>query len=308
MHERINTLHTYFSWNCTWNRNKIFQIVKNSSRKLKLKRQPKKRQKRQRERIKTRTYTREFFLRVYRAARGDDRPWPDSTMRSTKNTRTGQTGSLLRLREVWTVHTIYPPPLARPLFHRTSSPSPRRGKREQRDRVFKLRRIVSIERIESKTTSPVNRLIAEFEQAISFLELLRERSIAKVGHGFRLEEDGMDARSHECPSLLNQEAEDLAWSGKLAWFVVEFFDIPPSTTFRDPLIIIAMIRDRWFSGKNVLDFLFVATIFELRDGCWVSFFFLYWVFLNCFFFFEGGRVCFHGFMKYWKILVSARIK
>lgn len=144
-----------------------------------------------------------------------------------------------------------------------ASPSPR-GEREQRDRVFKLRRIVSIERIESKTTSPVNRLIAEFEQAISFLELLRERSIAKVGHGFRLEEDGMDARSHECPSLLNQEAEDLAWSGKLAWFVVEFFDIPPSTTFRDPLIIIAMIRDRWFSGKNVLDFLLVATIFELR--------------------------------------------
>lgn len=127
MHERINTLHTYFSWNCTWNRNKIFQIVKNSSRKLKLKRQPKKRQRRQRERIKTRTYTREFFLRVYRAARGDDRPWPDSTMRSTKNTRTGQTGSLLRLWEVWTVHTIYPPPLARPLFHRTSSPLPLHG-------------------------------------------------------------------------------------------------------------------------------------------------------------------------------------
>lgn len=164
-----------------------------------------------------------------------------------------------------------------------ASPSPRGGKREQRDRVFKLRRIVSIERIESKTTSPVNRLIAEFEQAISFLELLRERSIAKVGHGFRLEEDGMDARSHECPSLLNQEAEDLAWSGKLAWFVVEFFDIPPSTTFRDPLIIIAMIRDRWFSGKNVLDFLLVATIFELRL---LSFSFFFVVsFFKLFFFF-----------------------
>lgn len=206
MHECIS----YLFFEITRNRNKIFQIVENSSRKSKPKQQPKRDRELRRGRIHENS-----FLRVYRAARGDDRPWPDSTMRSTKNTRTGQTGSLLRLREVWTVHTVSIHLLLLVLYSIEPArlSTGREAKREQRDRVFKLRRIVSIERIESKTTSPVNRLIAEFEQAISFLELLGERSIAKVGHGFRLEEDGMDARSHECPSLLNQEAEDfgLEW-------------------------------------------------------------------------------------------------
>lgn len=85
-------------------------------------------------------------------------------MWSTKNTRTGQTGSLLRLREVWS--TGIPPPHPPPLsHHRCSPPSPRgEAEREQRDRVLKHRQHrPARKRIESKIGQPrANRLIAEF--------------------------------------------------------------------------------------------------------------------------------------------------
>lgn len=100
-------------------------------------------------------------------------------------------------------------------------------------------------RIES--ANPVNRLIAEFEQAISSLDLLRERSVAKVGQQI-FASILQEARSHEWSIPFTK-----IWpSGELVRGRISCpFDIP--TLFAILLFrLLSMIRDHGggFSGKN----------------------------------------------------------
>lgn len=146
-------------------------------------------------------------------------------MWSTKNTRTGQTGSLLRLREVWSTGTRYPPSSSPSFIPPLPIESTARlaflstGKRNENKEIGFSSIVASSasarRRIES--ANAVNRLIAEFEQAISSLDLLRERSVAKVGQQI-FASILQEARSHEWSIPFTK-----IWpSGELAWFVVEF--------------------------------------------------------------------------------------
>lgn len=200
------------------------------------------------------------------------------------------------------VHVTHPPSHP-PLSHRCPS-NPLlasrfslhgEAKREQRDRVLKHRRIVSIgeekDRI-GQSCKPANRGI----RTGNFVPRPPKRT--KVGQQI-FASILQEARSHEWSIPFTK-----IWpSGELAWFVVEF---------RAPSIFQRFSRSscsvyyRWFVIMGVgfrgrMDSLLVVAIFELKGGRWV-------LFRNEYFLTVFGRVCFHGFMKYWKILVSARIK
>lgn len=200
------------------------------------------------------------------------------------------------------VHVTHPPPHP-PLSHRCPS-NPLlasrfslhgEAKREQRDRVLKHRRIVSIgeekDRI-GQPCKPANRGI----RTGNFVPRPPKRT--KVGQQI-FASIFQEARSHEWSIPFTK-----IWpSGELAWFVVEF---------RAPSIFQRFSRSscsvyyRWFVIMGVgfrgrMDSPLVVAIFELKGGRWV-------LFRNEYFLTVFGRVCFHGFMKYWKILVSARIK
>lgn len=204
------------------------------------------------------------------------------------------------------VHVTHPPPHP-PLSHRCPS-NPLlasrfslhgEAKREQRDRVLKHRRIVSIgeekDRI-GQPCKPANRGI----RTGNFVPRPPKRAFGR-------ESRATDFRFHPprgaIPRVVHPVHQKIWPSGELAWFVVEF---------RAPSIFQRFSRSscsvyyRWFVIMGVgfrgrMDSPLVVAIFELKGGRWV-------LFRNEYFLTVFGRVCFHGFMKYWKILVSARIK
>lgn len=184
-------------------------------------------------------------------------------MWSTKNTRTGQTGSLLRLREVWS--TGIPPPHPPPLsHHRCSPPSPRgEAEREQRDRVLKHRQHrPARKRIESKIGQPrANRLIAEFSsrqfhpstswESVRSLESRATRDFSPPR---------MDARV--APSFAKIWPSDKLVRGRISW---------PPLRYSNAIFLL-FFTWWWFVTMGVgFRGILLLEIVELKYGCWVLF-------------------------------------
>lgn len=187
-------------------------------------------------------------------------------MWSTKNTRTGQTGSLLRLREVWSTGTRYPPSSSPSSFIPPSLLAPLstggEAEREQRDRVLKHRQHrPARKRIESKIGQPrANRLIAEFSSRQFHPSTSWESVRSLESRATDFSPPRMDARV--APSFTKIWPSGKLVRGRISW--------PP---LRYSNAIFLLFFTWWWFVTMGVSFrgILLLEIVELKYSCWVLF-------------------------------------